>query len=502
MVEMSLANLVEQGLARRVIGDQSVVVRGIQHDSRKAEPGDLFVAIAGEQRHGAEFSPEAIARGAVAVLCDHELPLQVPVLIADDVLVALSAIARRLYDDPTSKLDVVGITGTNGKTTTAYLVEAMLDAAGRRPAVFGTVNFRGPGGTREATHTTPMADDLMRLARWAVDTGATDLVLEVSSHGLAMHRADGVHFKVAAFTNLTHDHLDYHGDFEAYADAKRRLFDELAPETSVINVDDPTGAAFAESACGRVLRCSRSATSSAELRVLAFEMDAHGLRARVHTPAGEVELHSPLIGEHNLENLLVALGCGIGLGLPMPRMLHALSTAAGAPGRLERVEHAEVSVFVDYAHTPDALERVLTVLRRVARGRVFCVFGCGGDRDRTKRPRMGRAAATLADIAIATNDNPRTEPEAQILGEIESGIIETGSLALTRSELTDALRGHLICADRRSAIAAAIAAARPQDMVLIAGKGHEKYQIVGSRREPFDDCAEARSALIARGSVT
>jgi UDP-N-acetylmuramoyl-L-alanyl-D-glutamate--2,6-diaminopimelate ligase len=316
-----------------------------------------------------------------------------------------------------------------------------------------------------------------------------------------MHRADGVHFKVAAFTNLTHDHLDYHGDFAAYALAKRRLFHDLSPETSVINVDDPTGVMFAETAQGRVLRCSRGSASGAELQVLAFTMDAHGLQARVKTPAGEIELHSPLVGEHNLENLLVALGCGIALGLPMQVMLHALSTAAGAPGRLERIEHADVSVFVDYAHTPDALERVLAVLRRVSPGRVFCVFGCGGDRDRTKRPRMGRAAATLADIAIATNDNPRGESEAQILEQIADGIIETGSPELTMGALADAARGYLICADRRNAIASVIAAARPGDTVLIAGKGHEKVQIVGSRREPFDDCAEARIALLARGSV-
>jgi len=500
MAEMALSELCEAGLARRVIGDGAVRVRGIRHDSRRAEPGDLFVALPGETRHGIEFAPQAVARGAVAVLSDRELPCDVPLVLADDALVALASIARRLYDDPTRHLHVVGITGTNGKTTVAYLVEAILLAAGRKPAVLGTVSFRGPGGGREASHTTPMADDLMRLARWAVDTGASDLVLEVSSHGLHMHRADGVCFEVAAFTNITHDHLDYHGDFESYARAKRRLFEALGPAVSVLNVDDALGLALTRTAHGRVLRCSRKG-AEAEIRVLEARADASGIHARVATPAGAVSLESPLVGEHNLENLLVALGCGLGLGLPLDAILRGLAGSRGAPGRLERVDDREVSVFVDYAHTPDALERVLEALRPITSGRLLLVFGCGGDRDRAKRPLMGAIAARLADIAVATSDNPRGEAPEAILEQIERGLLDAGALRLEAGALAAAVRGYAVCEDRRRAIALAIGAARAGDTVLIAGKGHEKYQIVGARREPFDDCAEARDALAARGSA-
>lgn len=498
MAEISLASLVEQGLARRVVGASSVRILGIRHDSRRVEPGDLFVALQGEQSYGAEFAPDAIARGAVAVLADRPLGLSVPVLIVDDVLIALSAIARQVYGDPTSELVVVGITGTNGKTTTSYLLESILQATGHKPAVLGTVSFRGPGGVREATHTTPMADDLMRLARWALDTGASHLVLEVSSHALAMHRADGVHFKLAALTNITHDHLDYHGDFETYARAKRRLFEALEPEVSVLNVDDALGAALVRSARGRVLRCSRHAQAAAEIRALEWSTDARGLRARVLTPEGEAELVSPLAGEHNLENCLVALGCGLGLGLPLAGVLLGLERSRGAPGRLERVDHRELAVFVDYAHTPDALERVLRALRSLATRRLLVVFGCGGDRDRGKRPLMGRAAVELADVAIVTSDNPRTEPPQQILDQIEQGIVATGAPKLDRAALAGAERGYCVCPDRRQAIGLAIAAARAGDTLLIAGKGHEKVQIIGDRREPFDDCDEARRALEAR----
>jgi UDP-N-acetylmuramoyl-L-alanyl-D-glutamate--2,6-diaminopimelate ligase len=500
MAELSLAALVERGLAQRVLGDASVRIAGIRHDSRRVEPGDMYVAFANDrEQHTAAFAPDAIARGAVAVLSDQVLDLPVPVLLCADALVALSAIARELYDDPTAGLPTVGITGTNGKTTTTYLVEAAVQAAHGRPAVFGTVEFRGPGGVRAATHTTPMADDMMRLARWAKDTAATHLVLEVSSHALTMHRADGVHFKVAAFTNITHDHLDYHGTFDAYAQAKQRLFTELAPEVSVLNVDDAFGAALVAVAHGRVLRCSRRAGADAELRVLTHHADAFGIVARVATPLGEVELRSPLVGEHNLENLLIALGCGLGLGLPLPAILAGLAQSRGAPGRLERVDHAQIAVFVDYAHTPDALERVLRALRPITRGRLWVVFGCGGDRDRKKRPVMGKAAVELADVAIVTSDNPRSEAPEQILSEIEAGILETGAQKRTPDELAGAARGYLVCADRRRAIALALDAASAGDSVLIAGKGHEKVQIIGSRREPFDDCAEARAALAARG---
>ena len=498
MAEMALSTLVSEGFARRVHGEASVRVGGIRHDSRAVEPGDLFVAIAGLRHHGSEYARDAIARGAVAVLAEAPLDLPVPVVVADDALVSLSAIARRLYGDPTAALDVVGITGTNGKTTTAYLIEAMLFATGARPAVIGTVSFRGPGGERPPTHTTPMADDLMRLARWAVDTGATHLVLEVSSHALAMHRVDGARFRVAAFTNLSQDHLDYHGDLESYARAKRRLFDELAPACSVVNIDDPLGADIARTAQGRVLRCSRHPSAEAEVRAVEWRTDRDGIHARVATPSGEVALTSPLVGEHNLENLLVAFGCGVGLGLDTTLTLRGLATCRGAPGRLERVDARDLAIFVDYAHTPDAVERVLRAVRPLTPGRVWIVFGCGGDRDPGKRPLMGRAAAELADVAVLTSDNPRSEAPERILDAVEAGARAGGMQTATRTELGRDRGRYVVEPDRRAAIALAVGRAAAGDTIVIAGKGHEKVQIVGAAKLPFDDCVEAREAVRVR----
>ena len=508
MAERSLSELVRSGFATRVIGDGATRVRGIRHDSRAVEPGDLFVAIskeaAGAGRDGTQFIEDARKRGASAVLADRELALSVPQLVTSDTLLSLASIARELYGDPTTAMSVVGVTGTNGKTTVAYLVESILREASQRPAVIGTVNVRGPAGERPTLHTTPMADDLMRHARWAVDTGATHLVLEVSSHGLAMRRADGVHFSVAAFTNLTQDHLDYHGDFASYGAAKRRLFVDLKPERAVINIDDAFGNELARSVRCPVLRCSTAGAAAAELRVIDRVSDANGIRARVATPQGEALLKSPLVGDHNLDNLLVALGVGLQLSLPLPKILEALTRAAGAPGRLERVtmEGAgqEPAVFVDYAHTPDALERVLRALRPVTKGRLWVVFGCGGDRDRTKRPLMGRASAELGDVAIATSDNPRSESPAAILADIEPGLRAAGVEPLEVEQLTAAKRGYLMQEDRRIAIELAIRNAAPEDVVLIAGKGHEKYQIIGTRKDAFDDCEEARQALARRAA--
>lgn len=498
MAELSLAELVARGWAERVLGDASLIVRGIRHDSRRCEAGDLFVAVAGASSDKDEFIRDAVGRGAVAVLAERPFSASVPVVIAKDGLRSLANIARALYDDPSATLRAVGITGTNGKTTCTYLVESMLQADGAKPAVLGTVNFRGPGGILPATHTTPMADDMMRLCRWAVETGATHLVLEVSSHALAMYRADGVHFEVAAFTNLTQDHLDYHGDFAHYEAAKRRLFTDLAPRTSVINVDDPRGRAFADSVPGPVLRYSKR--PGADISVLSYASDRNGIAAEIDTPQGIFSLKSPLLGEHNLENLLLAVGCGLALGLSREVILSALRKAQGAPGRLERIDHPDdVLVFVDYAHTPDGLEHVLATLRKITSGRLIAVFGAGGDRDPGKRPMMGEIAARLADVSIITSDNPRTESPQQILKAIEVGTRGAGVPLVAAGALATAKRGYLLEVERRAAIRLGVAAAQPGDTVVLAGKGHEKVQIIGDQRLPFDDVVEARSALAARG---
>jgi UDP-N-acetylmuramoyl-L-alanyl-D-glutamate--2,6-diaminopimelate ligase len=500
MGELALSELVARGWVERVVGDASIRVRGIRHDSRRCEPGDLFVAVAGANSDGADHIRDAISRGAVAVLAERPLTAAVPVAVAKDALISLSAIARALYDDPSAPLKVVGVTGTNGKTTCTYLVESILHEDGAQPAVLGTVNFRGPGGILPATHTTPMADDMMRLCRWAVETGASHLVLEVSSHALSMYRADGVHFDVAAFTNLTQDHLDYHGDFAHYEAAKRRLFTDLAPGCSVINVDDPRGLALADSLTGKnVLRFSKRVASGAEIAALSFESNRAGITAEVQTPIGRLQVTSPLLGEHNLENLLLAIGCGVALGATPEAIVSALRKAQGAPGRLERVESPEdVLVFVDYAHTDDGLRRVLSAVRKFTSGRVLALFGAGGDRDPGKRPLMGRIGAELADVLVLTSDNPRSESPERILAMVEEGARSAGMPKLTAAEFAKAERGYLTEVDRRSAIRLAIEAARPGDTVVLAGKGHEKVQIIGDQRLPFDDVVEARAVLGAR----
>jgi UDP-N-acetylmuramoyl-L-alanyl-D-glutamate--2,6-diaminopimelate ligase len=495
---LQLSSLVTEDFVSEIRGDAELSISGIKHDSRRVQPGDLFVALSGEHSDGMRFVRDAYERGAVAVLAERPLEAPMPVLIAKNALRALSDISTRLYGDPSAHLEVVGITGTNGKTTTCYLVETMLEQTGARPAVVGTVNFRGPQGVRPATHTTPMADDLMRMLREAVDAGASHLVLEVSSHALAMHRADGVHFKVAAFTNLTQDHLDFHGDIVAYEKAKWRLFDQLSPKIKVLNVDDDVGTRFANALSGEVIRCSKRADAQADIRALDWTSDRNGIRAKLATPVGEIDIDSPLVGDHNLENLLVSIGCGVALGIDRDRVVQAIQKAKGAPGRLERIDHPNGGlVLVDYAHTPDALDRVLSVLRPITDGRLLVLFGCGGDRDAGKRPLMGRASARRADVLILTSDNPRSEQPERILQQIEQGVLQEKVPLVDASCLAECRRGYMIREDRRSAIDLVIGAARPRDTVLIAGKGHETVQIIGDKRNPFDDRIEARRAIDA-----
>lgn len=499
---LSLAELVARGVPARIEGDGATRVSGVTRDSRTVRPGDLFAALPGAKTDGMAFVAEAKERGAVAVLAARPFDGGLPTLVADDPGLALSIAAERIHGDPTASLAVVGITGTNGKTTSTRLVESILAGAGARPALLGTGYFRAPGIDEVTVFTTPFGDDLARCARRAVDAGATHLVMEVSSHGLDQHRVDAVRFAVAGFTNLTQDHLDYHGTMETYGAAKARLFTDLAPATSVLNVDDAFGLALSRRALGRVIRCSTRPDADAELRVRAWTMDRGGIRATIETPVGLAEVESPLVGTHNLENLLVALGVAIGLGLPLDRIVEALRTARGAEGRLERVDDPRgVAVLVDYAHTPDALARVLSALRPLTKGRLFVVFGCGGDRDRTKRPKMGRAAAEAADVLVLTSDNPRTEVPGAILEEIEPGVREAGCPLVADAALPGARRGYVVVEDRARAIELALLAAREGDTVLLAGKGHEDYQIVGTVKRPFDDRVEARKVIARLGGT-
>lgn len=495
---VTVADLVREGVVHTLHGAADVVLAGVRHDSREVGPGDLFVAMPGTNADGTRFAAAAVERGAAAVLAERRLELDVPVLVADDARLALSKAAAVVYRHPTLALDVVGITGTNGKTTCSALLEAVVAAAGYAPAVMGTTSFRAPGIEEPATHTTPEGDAIARFARRAVDAGASHLLMEISSHGLALRRADAVRYRVAAFTNLTQDHLDFHGDIEAYGAAKARLFTELSPGTSVINVDDAFGAELAERLVGPTLRCSVRAATDVEVRVSRSELGRDGISATITTPDGELDIASPLIGAHNVENLAVVVGCAHALGIDGATTAGALAAATGAPGRLERVEDPrDVAVFVDYAHTPDALSRSLAALREITPGRLFVVFGCGGDRDRSKRPKMGRAAAEGADVLVVTSDNPRTEDPLAILREIEPGVTAGGQPPV---EAFDGVtRGYRVVEDRRQALTAALTAATSGDTVLIAGKGHEDYQIIGTEKFPFDDRVEARAAIARLG---
>jgi UDP-N-acetylmuramoyl-L-alanyl-D-glutamate--2,6-diaminopimelate ligase len=487
----------------RVHGDASVQVSGVNSDSRSIEASDLFVAITGGTHDAARFAPSAIERGATAVLAARPLEVAVPTLVVEDVRAALGPVSQRVYGDPTRALRTVGVTGTNGKTTVSYLLESVLAQAGLTPALLGTVALRGPAGEQPAQLTTPEADAIARFAHVQRQAGARSLVMEVSSHALEQGRVSGMHFEVAAFTNLTQDHLDFHGTMDAYGAAKVRLFTEYAPNHSVIMVDHPFGRALAERvrASGQqVFTCSADASAGhADLQVRAYSSLRTGIEARVATPQGELELQSPLFGAHNMENLLVVLGVAHALGIDLRTAAQALRGAVGAPGRLERVAHpGDVLVLVDYAHTPDALERALRALRPLTRGRLFAICGCGGDRDRTKRAPMGEAAAREADLAVLTSDNPRTEDPVAILAEMEPGA-QRAKARVEASALSTASSGYTVVIDRRQAIQLALAAARPGDSILLAGKGHENYQIIGKVKLDFDDRLEAARAIAAQG---
>lgn len=475
-------------LGARLTGDASVVVSDVRQDSRRVAPGDLFVARGGSRFDGAAFVRDVVSRGASAVLVgtDVALPeLGVPVIRVDDVRAALGIAAEAVHGHPTRHLSVVGITGTNGKTTTAWLVEHALEGSGTATARLGTLGYSFRRDRVDESLTTPEADEVSRYAARARARGASHFVMEVSSHALVQARVDAVSFAVAAFTNLTQDHLDFHRSMEAYGEAKSRLFVDLSPGASVVHVGDPFGRELARRANGRVLTVGSA--SDADVHPLGVQVDARGIRGTVRLPSGDVALESRLVGAHNLENLLVTLGIVEALGLGGKAVAEALSAAPPVPGRLERCdgESDDVTVLVDYAHTPDALARVLRAVRGLGRGRVHCVFGCGGDRDPGKRPKMGAAVGAGADRATITNDNPRSEDPRLIAEAIEAGLEPAGI-------------PYDVVLDRASAIERAIGAAEAGDVVLLAGKGHEPYQILGAETRAFDDRAEARRALDKR----
>ena len=470
-------------------GDAGARVVDVTHDSRQAGPGWLFVAIQGEKLDGNRFVADVARRGAVGVVSEFERPADFNAgwIRVHEARKALALAAAEVHGHPSRELKLVGVTGTNGKTTTAYLVASVAEAAGVTTALVSTVEYRVAGERSPALHTTPEASDVERLLRRAVEAGCSVAVMEASSQALDLHRCDALRFEVAAFTNLTRDHLDYHGTMEAYFDAKRKLFDGSLgepPRAAVVNVDDEYGARLYEElrAAGRhVLRYALDKES--EVTAHSIESSLGGTRLTLKTPEGEREILSPLVGRPHVYNILTAGASAHALGLGLEETAVALAKCGGAPGRFERVAHAgDFAVVVDYAHTDDALRNVLRTAREVSRGRVITVFGCGGDRDRTKRAPMGEAAASLSDVVIATSDNPRTEDPEDILRDVEEGLKSSG-------------RPYLKIVDRREAIRRAVTEARAGDIVVIAGKGHEDYQIIGTERRHFDDREVAREAL-------
>ncbi|MGA2014127.1 MAG: UDP-N-acetylmuramoyl-L-alanyl-D-glutamate--2,6-diaminopimelate ligase, partial [Solirubrobacteraceae bacterium] len=438
-------------------GAGDVEIGGLAYDNRLVEPGTLFFCVPGFTRDGHDFAPDAVARGAAALVVEHPLALAVPEVHVPSVRGAMAPAAAAFYGDPTAELATVGVTGTNGKTTSAFLVRALLEADGRQTGLLGTVKSVIGGVEHEVQRTTPEAIDLQRTFREMLDGGDRACAMEVSSHALELRRADSIHFAVAIFTNLTQDHLDFHPSMEDYFAAKRSLFVRCRPAISVINSDDGYGARLAGEISGAV---TFALHSDADYRATDVRTDPAGSHFTVHTRDGEpLDLRSPLRGEFNVYNVLGALAAARALGVPAQTCAAAIATAGQVPGRFETVDEGQpFAVLVDYAHTPDSLENVLRAARKLTATRLLVVFGCGGDRDRGKRPQMGEIARRLADRAYVTSDNPRSEDPEAIIAEILQG---SGG---------DVFHD----ADRRSAIAQAIADAAPGDVLVIAGKGHEQ----------------------------
>jgi UDP-N-acetylmuramoyl-L-alanyl-D-glutamate--2,6-diaminopimelate ligase len=485
-------------------------IRGIRYDSRQVAPGDLFVAVRGAISDGHAFIDRAVTSGAAALLVeaipDDAGDYDVPILRVPDCRRALAPLAERFFGKPADELTLIGVTGTNGKTSTTYLVESMLTQAGQRTGLVGTVEIRFAGEREVAVNTTPESLDLQRTLRAMCNAQIDAAVMEISSHGLELGRVGGCRFRVAAFTNLSQDHLDFHGSMDAYLASKTRLFrDHLASDASaVINIDDPASEKvieIAREAGARILTVGRGEDSRADLRLLSSDIGLEGTHAVLEDSTGRIEAALPLLGDFNLENMLVAAGIGRALGLDGEMIARGIAACPQVPGRMERVVGSGVSeptVLVDYAHTPDAVDKLLRAVRPLCSGRLIAVFGCGGDRDRAKRPLMAAAVARSADIAIATSDNPRTEDPMDILVDVEAGL--SGLEKVDSPALFAGTGRYTTLPDRREAIQRAIANAEPNDTVVLAGKGHEDYQILGREKFPFDDRLEARRALIGRSA--
>jgi UDP-N-acetylmuramoyl-L-alanyl-D-glutamate--2,6-diaminopimelate ligase len=499
---LKLADLAKEINAIAASGRLDRDARDVTHDSRAVAPGDVFVAIRGAKTDAHRFIPQVIERGAAAIISEQSSDVAdveaaaVAWIQVGDARAALAQAAAAIHGNPSHKLKLVGVTGTNGKTTTAHLIDSIMRAAEGTSAMFGTIQHRIGSHAATAHHTTPEAADIQRMLAQAVAAGCRSAVMEVSSHAIELHRADALKFAVAVFTNLTRDHLDYHQTMECYFAAKAKLFNgALDPQlgAAVINIDDEYGRRLRGHARGRVITYGFS--PQADVRTDRFDLSPRGLAYTATTPAGQINIASPLVGRFHVYNTLAAIGAGLALEANLETIARGIRDCRTVTGRFEQVtldggREMPFAVIVDYAHTDDALRNVLQTAREVAgSGRVITVFGCGGDRDRSKRAPMGEIATSLSDVAVVTSDNPRSEDPLAIIADIEVGLQKTG-------------RDYIKLPDRHEAIFRAIHEARPGDVVVIAGKGHETYQILGERKIHFDDKEVAREAMMEKDSAS
>lgn len=488
---ITLAELARAVPGCRAIKAENIRVGGIAYDSRKVSTGDLFVALQGFKSDGHAFASDALKAGGVALALEREvseIPDETPRLLVPDGRAALALFADTFYGHPSGDLVLIGVTGTNGKTTTSFLIDAIFRCAGMESGMIGTIHYRVGDRVFEGPQTTPEAPDLQASLQEMREAGASHAVLEVSSHALSLKRVLGCDFKASVFTNFTQDHLDFHNDLNSYFQSKRSLFTEIPHVASILNLDDEYGKRIASDAVGEVWGYGYQ--EDAKVRAEDILISAQGVKFTLHHPHGKIGIRTSLLGRHNVSNILAAAATCLALGLSAEEVAAGVLSLAGVPGRFERVDEGQpFLVVVDYAHTEDALARVLEFARPITQGRIITVMGCGGDRDRKKRPRMGAVAIRASDLVFITSDNPRSEDPTVILREVEEGIYRVpGGKERSRSIV-----------DRREAIRTAVGEAKEGDTVLIAGKGHEAYQIVGLERIPFDDRDEARKALRSLG---
>ena len=500
---MKLNELIEGLVMSQIFGSTSEEVFGIASHSNKVQPDFLFVAIRGLSSNGHDFVLQALQRGAGAIIAEKnpdDLKTETTWITVPDSRIALAQVAAKFFGDPSLKVPVVGITGTNGKTTTSYLLESILRAAKYNPGVIGTINYRFGDIVKQSLNTTPESLEIQKLLAHMVQEKVSHVVMEVSSHALDQNRVEGVNFSVGIFTNLTPEHLDYHGTMEHYAQSKAKLFSHFLEKSkiesgkcAVLNQDDSQTPYLRTLITVPVILYGMG--SGVDICIEEAQVSLEGINGILKTPRGNIEIRASLCGRFNLYNIMAAAGAAICLGIPLESIRAGIEAFSSVPGRMERAgEGRKYTILVDYAHTPDALEKVLLTLRELAPSRIITVFGCGGDRDRMKRPMMGMIAGRLSDLVIITSDNPRTEQPENIIAEIEEGVKKTGLEKIAFYD-SDYPKGYLTVLDRFEAIKAALQMAKQGDIVLVAGKGHEDYQIVGEQRIPFDDRKRIEEAL-------